>query len=459
MTLIPRSLREHPVATILGFCLFVGVLLVIRNLVSFANSSQDPAIVAIRQAGYPVTLSDLNSFYPPVADDQNAAILYQEAFGLESFTNNVFDELTANLSSARGEAVPEAIRVGLAEAFATNGRARQLLYSATNLAHSRFPLDFRDGHMVLLPHLAKIKRAAVLLSVEAHSHASAGDADKAYGAYNAALHVGDSIREEPLLISFLVRIACSALVAKRLEQSLNLVAFSEESLRSLQDRFAAADDSRLPARALAGERTFGLSFFIDRHIQGMLTNPQQGAGMVPSGIGGQLMLSAYRASGLMGKDQQFYLKTMGKSVALAELPAQERIQSGPPPSMVSSNRFLIFSRMMLPALQRALDRADEHSARMRVVETALGVERFRAAHAGALPDNLEQLTPKYLRSVPLDPFDSQPLRYKKLPRGFVVYSVGADQKDDGGAEPPPSSKTGSLAKAAPRDLTFTVERN
>jgi hypothetical protein len=46
--------------------------------------------------------------------------------------------------------------------------------------------------------------------------------------------------------------------------------------------------------------------------------------------------------------------------------------------------------------------------------------------------------------LPLDPFDGQPLRYKKLPKGYVVYSNGEDGKDDGGDEK--------------KDITFTVER-
>jgi hypothetical protein len=95
---------------------------------------------------------------------------------------------------------------------------------------------------------------------------------------------------------------------------------------------------------------------------------------------------------------------------------------------------------------------------MRVAETALAVERFRAAR-GALPNSLEQLAPGYLAAVPPDPYDSQPLRYKKLPRGFVVYSIGADRKDDGGAEPPLPGKSGKKSKVTPTDVTFVVERN
>ncbi|MFW6162335.1 MAG: hypothetical protein ACODAJ_06160 [Planctomycetota bacterium] len=40
---------------------------------------------------------------------------------------------------------------------------------------------------------------------------------------------------------------------------------------------------------------------------------------------------------------------------------------------------------------------------------------------------------KRLDALPPDPFDGQPLRYRTTDDGFVVYAVGEDGKDDGGA--------------------------
>jgi hypothetical protein len=56
-----------------------------------------------------------------------------------------------------------------------------------------------------------------------------------------------------------------------------------------------------------------------------------------------------------------------------------------------------------------------------------------------------------LAAIPSDPFDGQPLRFHKLERGFVVYSVGQDREDNGGQE----RKPGGVQKT---DITFFVER-
>jgi hypothetical protein len=49
-----------------------------------------------------------------------------------------------------------------------------------------------------------------------------------------------------------------------------------------------------------------------------------------------------------------------------------------------------------------------------------------------LPERLEDLKPRYLPSVPEDPFSGTPLVYRRLRAGFLLYSVGPDGTDHGG---------------------------
>jgi hypothetical protein len=71
-------------------------------------------------------------------------------------------------------------------------------------------------------------------------------------------------------------------------------------------------------------------------------------------------------------------------------------------------------------------------AHFRCAVTALAAEQFRR-EAGHWPPALDDLVPKYLSAVPRDPCDLQPLRLARRPDGIVIYSVGADGKDDDGA--------------------------
>jgi hypothetical protein len=75
-----------------------------------------------------------------------------------------------------------------------------------------------------------------------------------------------------------------------------------------------------------------------------------------------------------------------------------------------------------PAVQTAVDEAS----------TACALERYRLAN-GHFPETLNSLVPQYLKELPRDIMDGQPLRYRRTDDGqFVLYSVGSDGVDNGG---------------------------
>lgn len=78
-----------------------------------------------------------------------------------------------------------------------------------------------------------------------------------------------------------------------------------------------------------------------------------------------------------------------------------------------------------------------NAATTRLFIAELALQAYQLEH-GALPGRLEELTPEFLTELPLDPFDpvNRPLRYVRTDDGYVVYSIGADGKDDGGRAPP-----------------------
>jgi hypothetical protein len=51
---------------------------------------------------------------------------------------------------------------------------------------------------------------------------------------------------------------------------------------------------------------------------------------------------------------------------------------------------------------------------------------------GRYPDRLESLVPDILDDVPIDPFTGKPLIYKVGENGLLIYSLGSNEKDDGG---------------------------
>jgi hypothetical protein len=86
---------------------------------------------------------------------------------------------------------------------------------------------------------------------------------------------------------------------------------------------------------------------------------------------------------------------------------------------------------LIPAYDNIAFRERQSRAQLLSAAVALAAERFRRQQH-RWPASLAELVPTYLNAVPTDPFDLQPLRFKKLTDGIVIYSVGDDGVDDGG---------------------------
>jgi hypothetical protein len=70
-------------------------------------------------------------------------------------------------------------------------------------------------------------------------------------------------------------------------------------------------------------------------------------------------------------------------------------------------------------------------AQLRCAIAGLAAEHYRLQH-GHWPQRLADLTPHYLRQVPLDPFSGQPLRCLHKDGKFVVYCDGPYSGDPEG---------------------------
>jgi type II secretory pathway pseudopilin PulG len=92
----------------------------------------------------------------------------------------------------------------------------------------------------------------------------------------------------------------------------------------------------------------------------------------------------------------------------------------------------MFAALLLPAISAVAKAEDRGVAYSSLGQVALALAAYRAEH-GTYPTQLAQLSPKYLAAIPEDPFADGPLRYKRTKTGCVVYSIGPNGKDDGGA--------------------------
>jgi hypothetical protein len=420
----------------------------------------DAKLQAIRAAGLPTSGAELNAYYPAVPDNGNAALVTTQAFALmRNYPNSRSnDEVTNFKIPPRGQSLIAEQKQLLSGYVVMNEAALVKAGEALELPRCRYPVDFSPGLNTLLSHLRALGELGRIAEFRSLLALDSKQPDDAISSIANMLGMARTLDDEPNQISQLVHGKLINMATTTLEYCLNTHGLSETSLVNLSPSFAAVRQTNLMARVFIGERAESIPYFQSRSAWVMKNGDELIADPPPV---------KFWILGVNARDLVFYLKVMDTNIAFASLPFPrnpntisnfsdevfDKIEQHPYASLHYHHPFE-FSATFLPSIQILLKLEAEYAANLRLATTALAVERFRLAH-GKLPEKLDELVPQFLSAVPLDPFDGQPLRYHRLNKGYVIYSIGDDCHDDGGREPPRDLK--SNVKPG-YDITFTVER-
>jgi len=311
----------------------------------------------------------------------------------------------------------------------------------------RFPVRYEEHFNALLPHLAQLRNAARVYRLRALAELSAGQTDAACEDVRFCLRLADTIKDEPVLISFLVRVALLDMAAQPIWEGLAAHRWNERQLAALQTEFANFDQLAAFAHAMRGERLFAYSairrlinkaqerplIFSEFSYGGV--QPALGALLIraiPTGWWYQNMLTVDRFHTTMYWPA---IDPQHRRLDLAELKRlDQKFQAK------SKSPYDFFSNLLLPAITRCAATAAQSQTTVDEVVVACALERCRLAK-GALPDKLDALVPEFLVKVPTDVITGEPLRYRRDGDRFTLWSVGWNGKNDGGLVGTTSGKT------------------
>lgn len=408
----------------------------------------------LRAAGLPTTSAELNTWYPAVPDPENAATLFlAAASGLRSVSVPGL-ELDFSRRPSRTNGVSEQLLSANRAYLATNAPALRAMHAALQHPGARYPINLTAGVLTTLPHLASVKGYAQQLGLFAEMAAECGEAELASQCLLDGVKLSRTLQKEPTVISFLVLIACEAITSSSAERVFHHIQFTPEQLVQMQTAFGSAAAEISHAPAMLGELCMNLDAFrlpAGRQFQSFVMAGGGGSGVGPENV----VMWLYSVSGLQNRDLKVMVNYYDRSREIAALsPTMRRLETEKLNGEVEGrfrSQFIPIAKMMLPALFKVEAKATRQYSTFRCAEVACAVERWRLAHGGALPESLDALVPAFLASVPEDPMDGKPLKFKARPRGFVVYSIGEDGTDDGGTPRIPGS-------SKHWDYTFVVDR-
>lgn len=240
---------------------------------------------------------------------------------------------------------------------------------------------------------------------------------------------GDILRNQPFLISYLLNMAMYAMVVEASERFVNLDILDEPLLAALHREAQRLETAVNLKEAMMGERIV----FLDT-MQWMRANKLVAglAGVAGGPAAGGMNAWAYLPI-LPVEEIIFGLDATTLAIDAIDQPDFETLDRIAAVGVMVNAQppYIIIARMLLPSYDRAYFLWARHAASARVMQAALACERFRLA-SGRWPESLDELVPKYLQVVPLDPFDKQPLRYAVTPDGAKVWSIDENRRDDGG---------------------------
>jgi hypothetical protein len=383
---------------------------------------------------------------PRVPDRDNAAPVYQEAFAALTPADKVpspWHDKAATWLALEGAAFDSRDK-DLADFLATQERGLSLLRKAAAMPGCSFERDYSRGIELSLPELEQLRHGARLLALDARARAAHGDGPPALADVAALFGIARHI-DEPILISMLFAAAIEEMGARALEEVLAHTTPQPGPLAQLSAFLGQGTSYRTQVqRAFQMEEVaMGLSSFA--MLAGENAEWSRAFGTLGGGeVGGRVLSSpVYRVFFLQG-DLAAYRRTMGQMRELAARPYYEAHEDWAEyDRRFRTHRGGVLTFLIVPAGPKCALRAAEADALRQLARLALAVAVYRAQD-GKYPGKLDDLLPAYIAEIPSDPFDGKPLRHRRDGKGLVLYSVGPDLKDDGGAAWDATRREGDL---------------
>ncbi len=399
---------------------------------------------ALRAAGYPTSVVELGAYTQLPPGEPNAAEVYMLAFA--SYVPPRDDANTPLLGKAtlpeRGQPLPAPMAQAVAVCLESNRRTLALLHRAAGIEQCRYDWDYGEALLSWVgtqkrAHEEGVKNSALLLRLSAMSQACNGNAAGVVTSIKDGLRLSMSLRREPGNVQHGFQIATCAIALTSLECAMNLTTFSPQQLQDLDAALVQSVGALDLTRSLITERCFALEC-CQRSLPSLLSRP---------GVLSVRKLIAGR-NGLPD-----VLDFMERYITASRLPYAERWAKfheidGERQNLSSLHEVV---QTVLSTIGQVSDLDLRVRAHAQLARTALALERYRLANGG-LPEQLPSLVPDFLDQAPIDPFDNQPIRYRRLETGYLLYSADVDGQDNGGR------KRSDVKSGAPYDWCFIVGR-
>ena len=425
-----------------------------------AERELEAVVSQIEARGEPLAWADLAP--EPIPDDDNAVLLYAKAAEVpliaevetddrgdprtpeDEHLNRLQDMLgdlaaSSNYRRRHAEEVREILELSRA--------AFRLCREGRDRKGANWQMDFSAPAIEYeLPPLWAHRRLAEALWLAALVAHEAGDDAAAVGYLRDVLALGRCLHTMPTLLGHLVALnvqehACEAIerIAPGLSVGRDRKGAKVANVRALMGELLDVRAARAGlVAAMMGERSM-IYDTVERLRRGEISaSGISGAGQENWGrrLGRRAGTGLFFGP-LFTADEARMLRYMNKYVEAARQDSYPGAAAKLPVLKIPTSQIERFSMMLsmilLPSFGKSHVHHYRHVATRRMTAAALAIRLYQLDR-GRRPTKLEELVPRYLAAVPVDPFtkDGQPIRSLLDADRPLLYSVYKNGEDDGG---------------------------
>lgn len=379
----------------------------------------------LRDAGIPINGYELQRYLVPNHDDNSAYAYLAAAQMLTGKTGETIDQIERAVRFEPHALTREQLewsRLWISQ----NAIVEQILAMAALRPEARYSSTCEEGKGIDTSYLGQIRHLLRFLSIRqrVQLHAPDGDPTKDI---ERMFEIAYSLRNQPTAIGAAYRSSCHTVALRSLEWTWSRREFTDVELKRLASLVVREINTISMEQILIGERALALQS-LETIFAENINGPEWLFGNPGDSRRGWLP-PLNRV--MLAKSQAYILdsfETLGLSLGKPVDEASAMLADSP---LTIWDSLEIAGRMSLLFVDMIAHQHRATLARIHILKTALMVERFRLG-ANRLPVNLSEIKDRFGTAIPNDPFSGEALRYTSSTTGYVIYSVGANNRDDGG---------------------------
>ena len=295
---------------------------------------------------------------------------------------------------------------------------------------------------LLVQYCSPVFNAQKGLCLRSLAASECGDTAASIASAQAMLRFADALGREPLTFQLLASRNTHDLAEEAIWSILERRNATEMQLQAIETSLERLAFLPRALAAIRGELIIGVDFVdhLQRNVENQGELLRMLGGSLPPVERGLTKYWGWLPSGIFDENRAVLASLEYESIV-------KPLKSGEPAGLMKGDMAInrhyfnnegmlhpgcFVGEMIVPELQGISVRLLATEAVRRQAIIACALERYYLQHKN-YPAALVELVPLFVASIPADPMDDKPMRYRQTGDGrYMLWSVGFDQKDDNG---------------------------